>query len=103
MGPSVAAYEVAGATIGPRRVVVRFPDGHFLDGGACDRDGNLYVACWRPDRIYRIGPDGLAEVYLDDPMALFLQGPTNVCFGGPDGGRMFIAMFGGRGIAAIDV
>jgi gluconolactonase len=103
MGPSVAAYDISGGAIGPRREFVRFPDGHFPDGGACDRDGNLYVACWRPDRIYRIDPDGRPEVYLDDPTALFLQGPTNVCFGGPDGRRMFIGMNGGRAIGAIDV
>jgi gluconolactonase len=102
-GPSVAAYARTSAALGPREEVIRFPEGHFPDGAGCDRDGNLYVACWRPDRIYRIRPNGTSEVYLDDPTALHLQGPTNVCFGGGGGRRMFIGMNAGRAIVAIDV
>jgi gluconolactonase len=101
--PSVAAYDISGGGIGPRREVVRFPEGHFPDGAGCDAEGNLFVACWRPDRVYRISPAGSVDVYLDDPTALRLQGPTNVCFGGPDGRRMFVGMNAGRAVVAIDL
>ena len=53
------------------------------DGCALDVRGTLYVACYRPDRLYRIDPDGRIDVFADDPQGRTLNVPTNLAFWGP--------------------
>jgi gluconolactonase len=52
------------------------------DGIAFDDAGNLFVACYEPSRILRVGPTGRVEVYLDDPTAHAICHPTNIAFKG---------------------
>ena len=66
---------------GEVETVHRF-EGTVLDGLACTDDGGLLVACYRPDRIYRYGPDGSAEILAEDPQGTVIAAPTNVCFAG---------------------
>ena len=99
--PGVVTYDLEGEGVGPRRELLRMP-GTVPDGLALDTDGALYVACWRPDRVYRLLTDGSLEIYLDDPTAEFMNSPTNLCFGGSDGRRIYLAGLGGWSITEID-
>ena len=55
------------------------PDGIAIaDGGA------VFVGCYEPSRILRIGADGgPADVYIEDPTAHLFAHPTNIAFDGP--------------------
>lgn len=64
------------------------------DGIALDNAGNLYVACYRPDRIYRVSPQGTAEILADDPEGILLNAPTNIAFAGDDLSLMAVANVG---------
>jgi sugar lactone lactonase YvrE len=68
---------------GMREEVASFP-GVLPDGLAFDAEGNLYVACYEPSRIYRVRPDGRVELFLEDPEAHTLCHPTNVAFRGAE-------------------
>ena len=72
------------------------------DGLAFDRDGTLYVSCWRPDRVYRLRPGYELEVYLDDWTAEYLNSPTNACFIGAGLERLCFASLCGRLITELD-
>jgi gluconolactonase len=54
------------------------------DGLAFDADGNLYMACYEPSRLFRATPDGQLELLFDDPEAHLLCHPTNCAFRGTD-------------------
>jgi gluconolactonase len=82
-----------GAAGDPVRVVA-LPDAHVPDGIAFDDEGALYIACYRPDRVYRFGGRGALEVVADDPLGLKLNTPTNVAFVGPALDRLAIANVG---------
>jgi gluconolactonase len=98
--PGVVSYSIGDGDVGPRQEVVRLP-GTVPDGLALDSAGNLFISCWRPDRVYRWSPATGAEIYLDDPTAEYLNSPTNVCFGGDDLTRMFFAGLCGRTISQL--
>jgi sugar lactone lactonase YvrE len=52
------------------------------DGAAVAEDGSIFIACYRPDTIYRWHPaDGLS-VFAEDPRGTVLAAPTNVVFTG---------------------
>jgi gluconolactonase len=53
------------------------------DGVALGEDGGFYLACYRPDAVYRWHPgDGLSLV-AEDPRGTVLAAPTNLVFTGP--------------------
>lgn len=54
--------------------------GVLPDGLAFDVVGNLYVACYEPSCVYRVRPDGKAQVFVADPEAHTLCHPTNIAF-----------------------
>jgi sugar lactone lactonase YvrE len=58
--------------------------GVLPDGLAVDADGRLYVGCYEPSRVLRIGPGGTAELVADDPEAHLLCHPTNLAFRGEE-------------------
>jgi sugar lactone lactonase YvrE len=64
------------------------------DGLAFDQNGNLFVTCYSPNKIYRITPAGAASVWLDDWDGHTLSNPTNIAFGGPDMDQLFTANLG---------
>ncbi|MFL5766805.1 MAG: SMP-30/gluconolactonase/LRE family protein [Actinomycetota bacterium] len=84
---------------GEPETVVELP-GSQPDGLAFAEDGALYVGCYRPDRIYRVSPDGAAEVVAEDPDGVTLNQPTNVAFSGPGRGRLAVSGLGGWSIVA---
>jgi sugar lactone lactonase YvrE len=70
------------------------------DGLAFDVEGNLYVACYEPSRLYRADPSGRLELLIDDPEAHTLCHPTNCAFRGTD---LFTANLGRWHITRIDL
>jgi sugar lactone lactonase YvrE len=83
--PGVERVEVRpDGAAGARRVFVELP-GTVPDGCAFDAEGHLYVSCYTPSRIYRVAPDGRAEVFVDDWEAHTLGNPTNLAFDGAGG------------------
>lgn len=54
------------------------------DGLAFDVEGNLYVSCYEPSRVYRIDSNGKVELLVDDPEAHTLCHPTNCAFRGKE-------------------
>jgi sugar lactone lactonase YvrE len=98
--PGVVTFDLRGGDIGPRDEFVVIPEAN-PDGLAFDVEGNLYVSCWRPDRVYRIRPGAAPEIYLDDPTGDYLETVTNVCFGGDRLHVMYLAGLAGRAIRRI--
>ncbi len=72
------------------------------DGIAFAEDGTLFVGCYRPDRIYRIPPDGTPEIWAEDPDGVVLNQPTNVAFVGPGLDRLAVASLGGWSVMITD-
>jgi sugar lactone lactonase YvrE len=72
------------------------------DGIALAEDGTMFVGCYRPDRIYRIAPDGEIEVFADDPDGVALNQPANVAFFGPNLDRLVVSSLGGWSLVAAD-
>ena len=87
---------------GPPEVAVELP-GCQPDGIAFAEDGTMFVGCYRPDRIYRIHPDGVPEVLVEDSDGVVLNQPTNVAFVGPKLDRLAVASLGGWSLMAADV
>jgi gluconolactonase len=99
--PGVTRLPVgADGSLGALEEVARLP-GTVPDGLAFDVAGNLYVACYRPDRLYRVTPDGAVAVLAEDPRGTALAAPTNVAFLG--GSRLGIASLGRWHLAALEV
>jgi gluconolactonase len=77
--------------------------GNQPDGIALADDGTMFVGCYRPDRIWRIDPDGRAEVLAHDPDGVVLNQPANVAFVGPGLDRLAVSSLGGWNLVAADV
>ena len=52
------------------------------DGLALDTEGNLYISCYRPDKIYRLTPKDELEVLAEDYTGTLISAPTNIAFCG---------------------
>ena len=82
--PRVSEIEIASdGSPGDVRTVVEIPE-TVPDGVAFDTDGNLYVACYRPDRIYRYNSSGVLEILADDFEGTIIAAPTNIAFCGDE-------------------
>ena len=82
--PRVSEIEITPeGSAGKVRTVVELP-GAVPDGVAFDADGNLYIACYRPDRIYRYSSTGRLEVLADDYEGTIIAAPTNIAFCGAE-------------------
>lgn len=82
--PALVAIAIApDGAAGERRVVAELP-GTVPDGVVLDEESNAYVLCYRPDRIYRVTPDGAVEVVAEDDEGTLLSAPTNGVFFGQD-------------------
>ncbi len=69
------------------------------DGIAVAADSSLFVGCYRPDRIWRVDPDGRASVWAEDLDGVVLNQPANVAFLGE---RLLVSSLGGWSIVAAD-
>jgi len=83
-------YEPATGAVGPRRI---FGDVSALagvpDGSALDDDGGLWCALCGGAQLVRFTVDG-----LDRTVALDLENPTDVAFGGPGLDRLYVVSIG---------
>ena len=87
---------------GDREIVVHMPL-TVPDGLAFDADGTLYIACYRPDRIYPLSAAGELAIFADDYQGTEIGAPTNVAFGGPDLRTVFIASLARWHVGAVQV
>lgn len=92
--PRIVRFRIEnGRKTGAAETVIQMP--HTVpDGLAFCADGSLLVACYRPDTIFRILPNGDLTVLMDDYEGTWLGSPTNVCFGGPQLRTLFWANLG---------
>lgn len=80
--PGVARVPIReDGTAGPVEQVLDMPR-MVPDGLAFDSDGRLYVACYRPDAIFQLDPDGKVRCFGGDWQGTLLAAPTNVVFAG---------------------
>jgi gluconolactonase len=103
--PLISKVEIrADGSAGARTVIVELPR-QVPDGVALDRDGNLYIALFNPNIIYRYTTGGELIKLFDDWQQLQLLAPTNVAFGGPDMKTLIIASLCGWSVhtAPVDV
>lgn len=89
------------ATAGEREVVRKMPR-TVPDGIAFARDGSLYIACYRPDAVYRLTPAGDLETVVEDWAALKVAAPTNLVFYGPERTQVALACLHGEWLALFD-
>jgi len=89
---------------GKRTVIVELPR-QVPDGVALDQEGNLYIALFNPNILYRYTTGGKLETLYDDWQQLNLLAPTNVAFGGPDMKTLIIASLCGWSVhtARLDI
>ena len=71
------------------------------DGIALAEDGTMFVGCYRPDRLYRISPDGAVEIFAEDPDGVVLNQPANVAFFGAGFDRLAVSSLGGWNLSAV--
>lgn len=84
----------AGGEAGEPQPVVELPPNTVPDGIAFDAAGALYIACYRPDLIYRLAPGGDLAVLAADPLGLKLNTPTNIAFAGAALDELVVANVG---------
>lgn len=100
-GHRVAAIPIGtDGTPGRARTVVDGIEG-IADGLSLGPDGKLYIACYAPSQIYRVGVDGSGfELLIHDPISDVLCHPTNVAWRGR---QLLTASLGGFNISTIDL
>lgn len=86
---------------GEREVFASFTE-TVPDGIAFGEQGELFVSCYAPNRIYRLSADGTRETFIDDWEAHTLCNPTNIAFGGPGFDKLYTANLGRWHISEID-
>ncbi len=89
----VKATIQADGTLGEALPVVDMP-GTVPDGLALDAEGNIYIACYAPNKVFRYNVSGELELVADDWQSVVLSAPTNIAFGGQG---MKYAVFGSLG------
>ncbi|MEQ9405929.1 MAG: SMP-30/gluconolactonase/LRE family protein [Cyclobacteriaceae bacterium] len=101
--PGIERIRINGdGSAGDREVFVTIPES-VPDGVAFDADGNLYISCYAPNKIYRVAPDKTISVLVDDWEAHTLSNPTNIAFGGSDFDQLFTANLGRWHVTKIDL
>jgi gluconolactonase len=70
------------------------PVGRLPDGLALDEAGNLYVACYASDEIWRISPARQQTLLAWDHHAILLGRPTNLAWGGDRADVLYVANLG---------
>ncbi len=88
--PGIARVPLAGG----QPEVVAMLEKKIPDGIAFDVEGAIYIACYTPDDILRLAPDGRMQVVVSDWERLVLAAPTNVAFCGPHLDVLVVASLG---------
>jgi gluconolactonase len=100
--PGVARIRlVDGRPVDEPEVVISMP-GHVPDGLAVLADGDLLIACYSPDAIYRLH-DGELTLLAHDPRRVVLAAPTNIAFHGPGRTHLAVGSLGRWHIASADI
>jgi sugar lactone lactonase YvrE len=95
-GPSIVRLELPDASDVQQVVVL---PGTVPDGLAFDAEGGLWISCYQPNRVYRVSPDGVLDLVVDDWSGWHLTMPTNLAFAGPALDQLVLANLGGRHLA----
>ncbi len=74
--------------LGAKELVVEMPE-TVPDGIAFSADGQLVIACYRPDRVYVW--NGSLDVLCEDWHGMAVAAPTNAAFYGPELERLVVA------------
>jgi len=77
-----------------RREVYAESVGRLPDGLTLDEAGNLYVACYASDEIWRISASREKTLLAWDHHAILLGRPTNLAWGGPERDVLYVANLG---------
>ena len=92
--PGIVKAEIGSdGTLGEAQLVVEMP-GTVPDGLALDAEGNLYIACYAPNKVFRFTVSGKLELAAEDWQSVVLSAPTNIAFGGEE---LKYAIFGSLG------
>jgi gluconolactonase len=94
----VLRFELMNGQVGPAEVYAESV-GRLPDGLALDEAGNLYVACYASDEIWRISPVGERTRIGWDYHAILVSRPTNLAWGvgkmgGADRDTLYVANLG---------
>ncbi len=73
------------------------------DGVALATDGTMLIGCYRPDRIWRVDPDGKTSVLVEDPDGVVFNQPANIAFYGSNLDRIVVSSLGGWSLQSADV
>ena len=87
-------FELTGDGAPGRHEVYAGQAGRLPDGLALDEAGNLYVACYASDDIWRISPAREKIRLAWDHHAILLSRPTNLAWGGVDRDVLYVANLG---------
>ena len=68
--------------------------GRLPDGLALDEAGNLYIACYASDEIWRIAPSRERTLLAWDHHAILVSRPTNLAWGGAGLDELYLANLG---------
>lgn len=97
------SLESGGATTKDVQTFVQL-QGYVPDGMAFDKDGALYVACYSPDVILKVEPEGRrVEVLIEDRTGEVLNRPTNIAFRPGSATDLYFTNLGGWNIGSLDV
>jgi gluconolactonase len=89
--PLISKVEIRpDGSAGKRTVLVELPR-QVPDGVALDQNGDLYIALYNPNIVYRYTAKGELATLYDDWEQLMLVAPTNIAFGGADMRTLIIA------------
>jgi gluconolactonase len=77
-----------------RREIYAEPVGRLPDGLALDEAGNLYVACYASDEVWRVSPSREKTLLAWDHHAILLGRPTNLAWGGENADVLYVANLG---------
>ncbi len=100
--PNIIRFPMqGGGALGEPEIFLKLR-GVVPDGMAFAASGTLYVSCYAPDVILRIGADRVVETLVEDPGADLLNRPTNVAFE-PGTTNLWFANFGGHTVCSIEV
>lgn len=101
--PALAAIPIGpDGRAGELRVIAELP-GSVPDGVCLDAEGNAYVTCYRPDRVYRVTPAGDVDILAEDPQGTVLAAPTNGAFAGAGLGTLLLANLGRWHLTSADI
>lgn len=78
---------------GPRELLCDL-DPAVPDGVALAIDGSMFIACYRPDAIYRWSASTGLETFAEDPRGVVLAAPTNIVLTGPERDQLVVPNIG---------